>query len=125
MVGRNNTTATSILQNTEKTGNSFTQDLITYNHPTAPLASFNQRLARKLRSPGSPRRIRDNVLEIVQEIRQRNLKLDVNTYNALLAAHTRVGDAKAILATLNEMEAEGIQPSLDSYNTMLEASFTE
>lgn len=122
LLGRNNATAASILQNTEKPGNSFTQDLITYNHPTAPLASFNQRLAKRLRTPGNARRVRDHVLEIVQEIRQRNLKLDLNTYNALLVAHTRVSDAKAILATLNEMEAEGIQPSLDSYNTMLEAS---
>ncbi|KAI9497717.1 hypothetical protein BDB00DRAFT_803770 [Zychaea mexicana] len=99
----------------------FTSKLITYNHPTAPLATFNKRLAEKLRYRSSPKRLLKDILAIADEIKSKGLKYDLNTYNALLAAYMRARDSNGVLSTLYDMKENSVQPSLESYNTMLEA----
>lgn len=114
--------STTQKQQQQQQEDSFSSKLITYNHPTAPLASFNQRLAHKLRYRGNPRKTLEWVLEIIDEIKKQNLKFDLNTYNALLAVYMRVKDHAAILKTLRDMQQDGIKPTLDSYNVVLEVN---
>ncbi|KAI7883417.1 hypothetical protein K492DRAFT_205388 [Lichtheimia hyalospora FSU 10163] len=101
------------------TGNA-TPNIITYNHPTAPLAAFNQRLAMKLRYMTNGQRLLRQVLAITKEIEAANLKFDLNTYNALLVAYARARDTQGLLKTLKQMQANGVKPALDSYNTLME-----
>lgn len=62
----------------------------------------------------------DNVLKIVAEIKQQNLRLDQTTYNAILSAYGRNKHTAAIAKTLAEMKENGISPSAASYNIALE-----
>ncbi|KAI7859496.1 hypothetical protein BDC45DRAFT_455898 [Circinella umbellata] len=120
LVSRNfNTTNSNSTTNVSK--NDFASTLITYNHPTAPLAAFNQRLAEKLRYRSSPKRLLQEVLVITDEIKSKKLRFDLNTYNALLVAYMRARNDNGILTTLRDMKENGIKPTLESYNTMLEA----
>jgi pentatricopeptide repeat protein len=89
-------------------------------HPTAPLSSFNKALAIQLRTSGSPKRVLDNVLKIVQEIKKQNLRMDINTYSALLTAYSRARDLNAMMSLLDEMKENKISPTVDSYNIVLE-----
>ncbi|KAI9272817.1 hypothetical protein BDA99DRAFT_533652 [Phascolomyces articulosus] len=106
----------STLSNTD-----FASTLITYNHPTAPLATFNKRLSEKLRYRSSPKRVLQEVLAITNEIKSKGLKFDLNTYNALLAAYMRARNDHGVLKTLRDMKKNDVKPTLESYNTMLEA----
>lgn len=94
--------------------------MIKLNHPTAPLSAFNQRLALQFRHNREPKKLLNNVLKIVDEIKQQNLRFDHNTYNAILSAYSRNKDNKSVLKTLDEMKENGCEPTLDNYNTVLE-----
>lgn len=94
--------------------------MVTFMHPTAPLASFNKSLVFHLRTRGPPKRVLENVLKIVQDIKQQNLRLDLNTYNALLTAYSRAKEQRSMLRTLDEMKENNVEPSVDSYNIILE-----
>ena len=113
-----NTTNTNSTTNVSK--DDFASTLITYNHPTAPLATFNQRLTEKLRYRSSPKRVLQEVLAITKEIKSKGLRFDLNTYNALLAAYMRARNDNGVLNTLRDMKKNGVKPTLESYNTMLE-----
>lgn len=69
---------------------------------------------------GNARNVLSKVLEITNEIKAQNLSYDINTYNALLAAYARAHDKSKIDKTINQMEKEGIKPTTDSYNLILE-----
>jgi pentatricopeptide repeat protein len=94
--------------------------MIKYSHPTAPLSSFNKALSMQLLKRGAPKRVLENVLKIVAEIKQQNLRLDVNTYTAILTAYSRAKDQQSVLRTLKEMKENDIKPSVDCYNIALE-----
>ncbi|KAG0173851.1 hypothetical protein DFQ28_002558 [Apophysomyces sp. BC1034] len=97
-------------------------DIITYSHPTAPLASFNQKLAHKLRQRGThARRILDDVKDIVKDIHSKGLKFDINTYNAVLSAYAKVQDYGVLLKMLQDMERDGLKPSVETYNVIAES----
>lgn len=100
-----------------------TKKMIKYNHPTAPLSAFNQRLANQFRHRNGPKQLLTNVLKIVKEIKEQNLRLDHNTYNAILAAYARNKDRTSVLSTLQEMKENGLEPSIDTYNTVLEVNY--
>ncbi|KAI8141759.1 hypothetical protein BJV82DRAFT_670277 [Fennellomyces sp. T-0311] len=121
VIARRPELATRRFNSTDVASNDFTSKLITYNHPTAPLATFNKRLSDKLRFRSSPKRLLEEVLAITDEIKAKGLQFDLNTYNALLAAYMRARNDKGVLSTLREMKENGVQPALESYNTMLEA----
>jgi pentatricopeptide repeat protein len=105
------------------TNNNFRKNMIKYSHPTSPLAGFNQRLALKLRSQfHNPRKTLDQVLEIIGEIKQQQLKLDIHSYNALLIAYARNRThSRSVFDTLTEMREAGVEPNTDSYNAILDA----
>jgi pentatricopeptide repeat protein len=94
--------------------------MIKHSHPTAPLSSFNHRLAIQLRNKNKPKTVLDNVLKIVAEIKEQNLRMDQTTYNAILSAYSRNKDQTSIKRTLKEMKENGLVPSADSYNIALE-----
>lgn len=89
-------------------------------HPTAPLAKFNKDLAFKLGSRGPAKRVLENILKIVEDIKQQNLRLDLTTYNALLTAYSRAKEQRSMLRVLAEMEENNVEPNSDSYNIILE-----
>lgn len=89
-------------------------------HPTAPLSSFNTALSSQLRTRGAPKRVLENVLKIVEEIKRQNLRLDLNSYNAILTAYSRAREFKSMMRTFDEMKQENIEPTLDTYNIILE-----
>lgn len=94
--------------------------MVTYMHPTAPLSSFNAALSSQLRSRGSPKRDLENVLKIVEEIKRQNLRLDLNSYNALLTAYCRAKDTRSVMSTFDEMKKDNIEPTQDTFNILLE-----
>ncbi|KAI9320570.1 hypothetical protein BX666DRAFT_1852096, partial [Dichotomocladium elegans] len=61
------------------------------------------------------------ILDIVGEIKQQNLKFDLNTYNSLLTAYAQARDISGLLKTFEEMQqSTDIKANLDSYNTVME-----
>ncbi|KAG0735904.1 hypothetical protein G6F57_010025 [Rhizopus arrhizus] len=69
----------------------------------------------------SPKIVLEKVMSVVEEMNTRNLRYDLNTYNALLTAYAKVKDQKAISETLDRMEKEGIKPTIDTYNYIMKA----
>ncbi|KAF7723036.1 hypothetical protein EC973_002412 [Apophysomyces ossiformis] len=112
----NYTSAAAPTTGSEKT------NFITFSHPINPLATFNQRLAQKLRQRGgNAKRILDDVKDIVKDIESKGLKFDINTYNGVISAYAKVRDYNALLKTMDKMEKDGIKPSLDTYNIIAES----
>lgn len=97
--------------------------MVQVSHPTAPLSAFNQRLALQFRRNKEPKKLLENVLKTVEEIKQQNLKFDRNTYSSILAAYARNRDQESLFKTLKEMEENDLAPSVDNYNTVLEVTF--
>lgn len=114
----NSTTASETTA--ETTASKPSKKMVTYMHPTAPLSSFNNALAMQLRTRGAPKRVLDNVLKIVAEIKKQNLRMDINTYSALLTAYSRAKEQNAMINVLKEMKENNVNPSVDSYNIVLE-----
>lgn len=106
----------------EKVATKPSKKIVTYMHPTAPLSSFNNALAIQLRTRGAPKRVLDNVLKIVAEIKKQNLRMDINTYSALLTAYSRAKEQNAMMSVLKEMTENNVNPSVDSYNIVLEVN---
>lgn len=94
--------------------------IVFHNHPTTTLAKMNAQLTDLIRSRKySPKIALEKVMSVVEEMNIRNLRYDLNTYNALLTAYARVKDQKAISETLDRMEKEGIKPTIDTYNYIM------
>jgi pentatricopeptide repeat protein len=111
----------AVLEQTKANGNVTKRNIIKQSHPTVPLAAFHNRLDSQIRHKGAPKKFLDNVLSIVKEIKQQNLKLDQTTYYAILTAYSRNKDQDGIMRTLKEMKGNGLIPSVDNYNLVLEA----
>lgn len=94
-------------------------------HPTAPLSSFNKSIAILLRGRGAPKRVLENILKVVEEIKKQNLRLDINTYNALLTAYSRSKDQSSVMRTFAQMKESDVKPNVDSYNIILEVNKEE
>ena len=94
--------------------------MVTYNHPTAPLSSFNHALITQIRTRGAPKRVLENVLKLVAEIKKQNLRLDKTSYNALLSAYSRAREYHSMMNVFEEMKEANIEPTFDSYNIILE-----
>ncbi|KAG0741338.1 hypothetical protein G6F57_008494 [Rhizopus arrhizus] len=91
-------------------------------HPTASLTNYNNQLISLVRSrKSSPESVLKKVLNIVGEMNSQKLRYDLNTYNALLAAYARAKDQTNVTETLRKMEEEGVSPTTDSYNLIMEA----
>jgi pentatricopeptide repeat protein len=110
----------AVLEEVARSNVNKSKKMIKHSHPTAPLSSFNHRLALQLRNRNKPKTVLDNVLKIVAEIKEQNLRLDQTTYNAILSAYSRNKDQASIKKTLKEMKENGLSPSADSYNIALE-----
>ena len=90
-------------------------------HPTASLTNYNNQLISLVRSrKSSPESVLKKVLNIVGEMNSQKLRYDLNTYNALLAAYARAKDQTNVTETLRKMEEEGVSPTTDSYNLIME-----
>ncbi|KAI9032764.1 hypothetical protein CLU79DRAFT_727809 [Phycomyces nitens] len=97
-----------------------TPTLITNSHPTAPLSSFNYRLARIFKYNDPPATKLPKILSVIEEIKAQNLKFDRNTYTSLLVAYANSRLNTKVLETLREMESQGIEPTIDVYNLILQ-----
>lgn len=94
--------------------------MVKHMHPTAPLSSFSAALTSQIRTRGPPKRVLENVLKIVQEIERQNLRLDLNSYNALLSAYARAKETRSVMSTFEKMKQNDIEPTQDTYNILLE-----
>ncbi|KAI7872220.1 hypothetical protein BDF14DRAFT_740631 [Spinellus fusiger] len=94
------------------------------SHPTAPLSLFNHKLAYIINSPSYNSRMLNKVLTIIREIKEQNLKFDRHTYTALLAAYARSNKLYDVKRTLESMENDKFEPTVDTYNIILQG-FTE
>lgn len=118
MLGFNSTSATAATEN--NTQDAFTSKLIRFSHPTAPLAQFNQKMANALRARREPNRVLKEVLQTVAEIKKQNLKFDADTYLAMLTAYARTRNSGQIFNILDQMAADGFEPTVEAYNIVLE-----
>ncbi|KAI8062486.1 hypothetical protein BC940DRAFT_308740 [Gongronella butleri] len=93
---------------------------IRMSHPTAKVAAYNHQLSVALRK--RQKNVLKDVQAIVDEIKANHIKFDAVTYNALLIAYTRSGRSEDAIKTLKEMIQEGFEPTIDSYNIILEST---
>ncbi|WIA08874.1 hypothetical protein OEZ85_008295 [Tetradesmus obliquus] len=59
-------------------------------------------------------------LELVYEMRQRNVSPNTHTYSSMLNVCVKAGELDLALDVFNQMLQEGLQPNLVTYNTLLE-----
>ncbi|CEP17974.1 hypothetical protein [Parasitella parasitica] len=111
----------AVLEQAMANRNATKRNLIKQSHPTIRLAAFHARLDQHIRHKRSPKTLLENVLNIVNEIKQNNLPLDQTTYYALLTAYSHNRDRRGLMHTLNEMKANGLIPSVDNYNIVLDS----
>ncbi|CAO3652691.1 unnamed protein product [Cunninghamella echinulata] len=96
------------------------KEFIRLSHPTTRVTAYNEQLAIALRKR-QPFKALEEVQSIIKEIKQENIKFDSLTYNALLVAYTRAKKSEDAFTTLKDMIQEGYQPTIESFNVVLDA----
>ncbi|KAI8643977.1 hypothetical protein BD408DRAFT_363752 [Parasitella parasitica] len=111
----------AVLEQVMANGNVTKRNLIKQSHPTIRLAAFHGRLDYHIHHKRSPKTFLENVLKVVDEIKQNKLPLDQTTYYALLTAYSHNKDRQGLMRTLDEMKENGLIPSVDNYNIVLDS----
>ena len=62
--------------------------------------------------------------QLLQDMKQRNIALDIRVFNILLKGYSRRGGVSAVPSILQEMADTGLKPSAVTYNTLIDTYVT-
>lgn len=62
----------------------------------------------------------DQALQLVEEMRDRNIERNVHTYTALMNVCIKCGKCQLALDTFKNMREDGIEPNVVTYNTLID-----
>ncbi len=62
--------------------------------------------------------------QLLQDMKQRNIALDIRVFNILLKGYSRRGGVSAVPSILQEMADAGLKPSAVTYNTLIDTYVT-
>ena len=62
--------------------------------------------------------------QLLQDMKQRNIALDIRVFNILLKGYSRRGGVSAVPGVLQEMTDAGLKPSAVTYNTLIDTYVT-